>query len=335
MSVNTARTHVHDFEHELVKNLIVNVCNKDTVAKFFLLASPAWGKTTLIRKIYQEKYYKRILFMSPLVALNLEFKSKLLEEKIPVLDLTRENSEQSLKNISWDGVVIATPEKVLQCNFVSIVESWADLIVVDEFHLHLMWQSFRPKLEESWLWLAVVPKNILLLSGTFNWDKWSVSQYGQLWLENAHNYCKLDLHENNLLCMPVKEWIFSSSKKWPVLILLKIILLFTNRFKILIFLPKREQVQNWARWCRKYDLSCLSCVGGMSLQFMEKLKTDPNPSLILSTSVLSHGVNLPARDIIVILGNLWQEELWRQMKSRGGRKGEKYYFLSEKQAWMH
>ncbi len=325
----------HDHEHVLVIQLLNKLFQCDKRAKFFLLASPAWGKTSLIRKIYTEKKYKRILYLSPLIALNLEFHKTLQLAEIPSWVLSSAVTLEEIQNQSSFGVLISTPEKIFYSQQYSLLEDWSDLIVIDEFHLFLMWDNFRPQLRECWMWLSMTSKNVLLLSGTFDWEVWSQSSEGKLWLENVGMYGKVDLHQKRLLCQPVKEWFIPTYMKALFFICLKFFLIYCCRWKVLVFFPTREQVHRWERWCRKYTISHLSCLGGMAIQFVEQLQCRPDPQVILSTSVLSHGVNLPQRDIVIIMGNSWNKEIWWQMKSRGGRNGEKYYFFSEKQAWMN
>ncbi len=315
-------------EHYLVSNLLTIFYSYCSSGKFFLLASPAWGKTTLIMHLYKSGHFKKIVFISPLTALNLEFQQKLKEEKIPVFDSLNESTIAK-------GVLVVTPEKMVCRNWENYFEEWADLIVFDEFHLLDMWQNFRPLLIECWYWLSTTKNKVLVLSGTFNWDSWSKSLEGQLWLSHAHNFCKLDLHQKKLLNEPARKYYFPSYMKYAIAIAIKAMILTWPSKRLLLFFPAREQVMRWSRWCRKHGISHLACLGGHALAFKNQLVFNPDPQVIIATSVLSHGVNLPARDVVIILGHQWQEELWIQMKSRGGRRGEKYFLLSEKQVWMN
>lgn len=314
-------------EHHLVSNLLILFYDQCFSGKFFLLASPAWGKTTLILHLFNTGHYKKIVFLSPLTALNLEFQQKLKEKNIPVFD--------SLIEAKSKGIMVMTPEKMVCRNWENALEEWADLIVFDEFHLLDMWQNFRPLLIECWYWLATTKNKVLVLSGTFNWESWSKSIDGQLWLSQSDNFCKLDLHQKKLLNEPWKKYYFPTFLSGLMAMAVKALLHSCKTKKVLIFFPRREQVLRWSRWCRKNKIDHLTCLGGLALNFKQDLSFNPDPQVIFSTSVLSHGVNLPSRDIVMIFGSQWSEELWIQMKSRGGRRGEKYYLLSEKQVWMN
>lgn len=317
-------------EHIAVHNLLVTYNKNHSNGKFFLLASPAWGKTTLIMNLYLEKKFKRIAFLSPLVALNLELCKRLSQNNCPTFDISADILSENI-----EGIVVCTPEKLFFNQFEESLAKWADLIVIDEFHLLLLWSDFRPTLFECWLWLSMVDRMVLFLSGTFLWNKWANTFEGKLWLNNAQNYCKLDLHEMTLIHEPKYYFYFKGYFKSFVALGIKFILLYFTSLKVILFFSSREQVRRWARWCRKFKISYLSCLGGEASVFSTKLNEHSHPQVILSTSVLSHGVNLPPRDLVIIWGQDWSKELWLQMKSRGGRNGEKYYFVSEKQVWMN
>jgi len=322
-------------EYEVVLNLFKQIFISIEYSKIFFLASPAWGKTTFILNLFEATLFKKVFYLSPLTALNLEFFEKLKMKNIPSLIWDNEREGDIRCELISSGILISTPEKVVCSKKLEVIEEWAEIIIVDEFHLFLLWENFRPNLRECWMWLSLVDKNVLLLSGTFVWNTWIKEVEAKLWIENADRCFKLDLHADHLLCSPVSEWIISA--KWRIFffMIIKILLIYFKNMKILIFFPRRNQVLRWERWCRKYHVCYLSCLGGGALKFMDQLKRVNNPSVILSTSVLSHGVNLPSRNLVVIVGNSWSQEMWKQMKSRGGRSGDKYYFLSEKQLWMN
>lgn len=317
-----------NIEQKLVSKLLDTFYSDNSSGKFFLLASPAWGKTTLIMNLFQTGLYKRIIFISPLRALNLEFQQKLKDHSIPTYDSIGDSFE--LK-----GICIATPEKIICKKWEAQFEAWADLIVFDEFHLLDMWQSFRPLLIECWYWLANVQKRVLVMSGTFDWGKWSNTPEGKLWLSNTEAFFKLDLHEKKLINEPFGKYYFPSYLSRLMAMVIKMALVVFPHKRLLIFFPRREQVVRWSRWCKKHRISYLNCLGGQTERFLAQLVINPDPQVLLCTSVLSHGVNLPKRDIVIIFGQNWPEELWIQMKSRGGRRGEKYYLVSEKQVWMN
>ena len=74
----------------------------------------------------------------------------------------------------------------------------------------------------------------------------------------------------------------------------------------------------------------LGCRAGELEEFYQGLKRASKPlRLIVSTEVLSHGVNLPQIGFVVISYRPVNKEMWFQMVGRGGRFGSDYFLLTQ------
>lgn len=312
------------YEHDLIVNFLKQLWSLSLSSKVFLMASPSWGKTYLVREILQRLHPIKIVFVSPLLAINEELKKKIISEKIEIEDFERLRSRKY-------GIICVTPEKLAQIYQKTDLLEWADLFIIDECHLWPLWRSFRYQLDETWMLFSQIEKRCLLLSGTFDFKNWSKSDVGQVWIQNNNEVWSIDLHRGSLLTKPKRKIMIPSSFKIIQIQFLKWMLRFT-RLKVLIFFPLRSQVENWARWCKNNNINVLHCVGGQTTQFVSSLESCHNsPHVIIATSTLSHGVNLPPRDWIFIFGSDWEREIWLQMISRGGRNGESFSVISEVQ----
>jgi superfamily II DNA or RNA helicase len=130
---------------------------------------------------------------------------------------------------------------------------------------------------------------------------------------------------NQKLKFEPKKYVKAPSKKW----LIKQIQSSPKRDGVkLIFCQYREEVFEMERKLTSLGFFCHSCVGGEAHKLAQKLMTNSNPDFIVSTTVLSHGVNLPSIRKIYFLYQLNQLDFWIQMVARGGRKGEDFEVFS-------
>src|SRR5690606_2006907 len=91
---------------------------------------------------------------------------------------------------------------------------------------------------------------------------------------------------------------------------------------ILLFCKYRSEVEEYTKkYSQKYSL--LSCVGGETKDFSLSLaNSEAAPKLIIATTCLSHGVNLPLIARIYFTYLVEDLDFYTQMVGRGGRKGE-------------
>jgi type I site-specific restriction endonuclease len=76
------------------------------------------------------------------------------------------------------------------------------------------------------------------------------------------------------------------------------------------------------------SFSYVSCIGGEAKFMANKLKLMPAPDFIISTTVLSHGVNLPQIAKVYFLYKVNNLDFWLQMVARGGRRGERFEVIA-------
>ncbi len=280
------------------------------------LAPTGWGKTSLLLNLY-ENGVSKIIYFSPLRALAEEFSKRVDSLTVP----RKKDFKQVYQKFKGlpKGVLIVTPEVFS----LEVLEecSKGDLIVLDEIHLFFRWgQSFRPVLEELLYALSDTKASILGLTATMEsdlieqWKNYLNNPFQKLYLLNLGN-----LQESKYLSY--KIFYFSFFKKN-----------FNRRFRkelrkdqtLLYFCQYRQEVDYWLQYCKAHKVSALGCVGGGAMEFIQKLKENPNPRCIFATSTLSHGVNLPDPAKIFISYPVKQKEFWIQMVGRGGRRSKKF-----------
>jgi ATP-dependent DNA helicase RecQ len=258
-----------------------------------LTSPPASGKTFLIAKLNEEFKSKSLLVISPLRALADECK------------------------LSWRGEIkIQTPEEWLK------KKETFDYVIFDEFHLFFYWgDSFRPLMWEVFYEVSYSAKMVILLTATMSEEIKKEIEF----FSNHFSSIYWTNFGNQILKYEPKVYIKASSKKW---ILNQIELKIPNKHVHLVFCQYRQEVLALEKYLSQKGFSCISCIGGESRQMREKLITTPTPDFIISTTVLSHGVNLPKIRKIYFLYEVKNIDFWIQMVARGGRRGEDYEVLA-------
>lgn len=249
---------------------------------------PASGKTYWI-ETFARAYPGKILVISPLRALADECRDK------------------------WKNTIeIMTPEEWLG------KRTSCEVVIFDEFHLFFYWgDSFRHRMWEAFYDLSTSASLTILLTATlFQEMKDEITLFSThfdslFWID----------HGNQILKYRPLRYIKAPSRKW---VLKQIENEEENSSVKLIFCKYRNEVFEMERQLTKQGFSCLTCVGGESKFFKDKLKHRPQPDFIISTTVLSHGVNLPRIKKIFFLYQVNNIDFWIQMVARGGRRGESY-----------
>lgn len=259
-----------------------------------LTSPPASGKTYWISQLRKElPRNKSILVISPLRALADECKR------------------------NWgDSIKVMTPEEWLG------KKPFCDVIIFDEFHLFFYWgDTFRPLMWEMFFEISMRPALTILLTATL-----AESMKAEVELFRCHfdQMLWVDCGNQTLrnlpslyLRAPNKKWvsdcIFSEPKERSVK---------------LIFCRFRNEVFEWEKILVRNGYSCISCVGGEAKFMASKLDQNPRPDFIVSTTVLSHGVNLPTIEKIFFTYAVSNLDFWIQMVARGGRKGETFEVIA-------
>lgn len=210
------------------------------------------------------------------------------------------------------SIAVVTPEEWIRKN------TYADIVIFDEFHLYFYWgDSFRPIMWEMFFEVSQRAKITLLLTATLSLEMKSEimhfkSQFDSLiWIDNGNQ--KLLYEPSQYIMAPDRNWIMNQ---------------IVNQKKgdgvKLIFCQYRDEVFALERRLRKLGFTTVSCVGGESKFMVERLIKLPEPDFIISTTVLSHGVNLPIIRKIYFTYKVSNADFWIQMVARGGRRGDLY-----------
>lgn len=282
-------------------------------------APPGAGKTTSILELISQIKDKKWLFLSPLRAIAEEFRQRLkdLDETYHCEDLACQKLGQC-----WVGTV----ESLSAFFWHSFDEKSEDyIIVLDEFHLFYEWgQDFRPKLLEAWSSLACGKASVIGLSATVK-EKW-LKQF-ELDCQGLFEQSYLLDTGNFKLLNPPREHCFPL--RFPNFLIQELVLklLSLERERVLIFCETRSQVEEWYRFCLIQGIYAGKCLGGQAKFFSEKLKKS-SPQVIIATTVLSHGVNLPSVERVYILYQVDDPSFYLQMLARGGRRGENFHVYS-------
>lgn len=254
-----------------------------------ITSPPASGKTYVVSKICNLFDRDSVLVISPLRALADECKGKWPED-----------------------VIVNTPEEWLG------KKSFRKFVVFDEFHLFFYWgDTFRPLIWEVFYEISERAEMVLLLTATVSPEmrhelSFYYTQFDDLlWIDFGNRQLKnLPAH---YFKAPSRQWVIDEIEHQKPGMNVK-----------LIFCKYRAEVFEMERRLSKLGYSCITCVGGESKFMKEKLRMNNKPDYIISTTVLSHGVNLPDIEKIYFLYQVQNIDFWIQMVARGGRRGEKY-----------
>lgn len=219
--------------------------------------------------------------------------------------------------LKWKtDIVIMTPEEWLG------KREKRRVVIFDEYHLFLYWgDSFRPLMWEVFYELTQTSELTILLTATMSLEMRELlqmfnTQFDSILLCDFGNQQLKNLPQLYLKA-PSKAWIINEIEHQP-----------PGMPTGLIFCKYRQEVLELEKKLNSLGYSCVSCVGGESKYMKDKLLITPEPDFILSTTVLSHGVNLPAIRKIFFLYEVNNMDFWIQMVARGGRRGEKYQVIA-------
>lgn len=262
------------------------------MSTFLLLTSPpASGKTYFLKNFFKE-LDSRPLVISPLRALANEMKQ------------------------NWqDEVEVMTPEefllnpKVFQC------------VIFDEIHLWFYWgDSFRHRMWEAFFEICSHADFVLGLSATITSEmKKEITNFES----HFNEMFWIDFGNQKLKYRPQKY--VKTNKNF----LAQLIRLRPKSGGVrLIFCQFRSEVFELTEELRKMGQNVWCCVGGEAQEFSLKVQNSSPPEVIVATTVLSHGVNLPMISEIYFTYPVNNIDFWIQMVARGGRRGEKFEVYS-------
>ena len=291
-----------------------------------LIAPPGWGKTQMILQWAQER---GVVFLSPLRAI--------VQELLVRAQSTGKVNAHLISNRQHGKVVAPTcfaskrpfllMATVETFPFELLEQAPRLICVLDEIHLFYQWgEEFRPLLWQRLLDLMVSQHGLLGLSATWG-QRWH-AEWQRDFSQEGKALIMVDLGNFTWLNPPTCIWQLPAPLfSWYT----KIVMLWGNG-GVLLFCQYRQQVDQWLRYCQRWGISALGVKGGESAQFYQALAARNNQvQVIIATSVLSHGVNLPSVRWIIINHRLADLAFWVQMVARGGRRGEKYLVV---QPWV-
>lgn len=258
-----------------------------------LTSPPASGKTYWIYSLRQTFRSATFLVISPLRALADECRLK------------------------WgDEILVMTPEEWLSR------KTSAQILIFDEFHLFFYWgDTFRPLMWEMFFEVTQDAQFTFLLTATLNeaMKKEITLFYSQFdsiyWMNNGNQ--KLMYKPFRYVVAPSKKWIQKQYEMES-----------KGKDVKLIFCQYRNEVFALEKKLISRGFSCVTCVGGESKFMAKRLLECPTPDFIISTTVLSHGVNLPMIKKIYFTYKIENVDFWIQMVARGGRRGDQYQVFS-------
>ncbi len=257
-----------------------------------LIAPPAWGKTHLFQAWVRQNA-SCFLLICPLRALASELKLSCPQAWVVL--------PEELQNIDWEGLSKQRP----------------DLVVVwDEVHLVSEWGlSFRHAFMEAWYGfccsgLAGVGMTATLTPEIQHFLMETLQENHQhLLIGDAGNFCFK--HRPTRWLWAPQAWMEELIQHpWPG--------------RTLIFCRHRHEVDRWCLLLTQQGLSAWGCKGGETRVFSERLSREALPDVIVATSCLSHGVNLPQLQRVVLLDKTAPAWMTHQMRTRAGRRGESY-----------
>jgi ATP-dependent DNA helicase RecQ len=277
---------------------------------YIFLAPPGYGKTSFMLDLVLNSQ-KKFIFISPLKEINLEIYER-FKEKISI---------------------VLNPNLALDFNaklFIVSAEHFKEnmikdrVIILDEIHLFYHWgHSFRPHLMEI-LYSCFNGENTLwTLTATLN--KSIGYELKSDLLNNFETVLEINLGNNQLKNIPRKivnikqpfKKIFSQN--WQHLI--------NKNGKTLIFVRTRYEVDYWEEKLKKKFKKVIGCKSIAGFSWGQMIKNN-EPDIIISTSVLSHGVNLKGISQVIITYEDVSEDFWLQMVARAGRNGEKFEIVT-------
>lgn len=156
-------------------------------------------------------------------------------------------------------------------------------------------------------------------------DQKFIDEIRTSWIINFDNIVLLDFGNRTLINKPKKICSYPNSHFFSKILVRNLKLAFKNtNGVILIFVKFRSQVDFWVEKLQSMDIEVLGCKGGLVKNFTEELLIREKLDCIVTTTALSHGVNLPKIGHIFISYEIKDIDFWIQMVGRGGRKGESY-----------
>ena len=216
----------------------------------------------------------------------------------------------------WEGTIdVRTPEEW------SASPVAKPVVIFDEAHLTYYWgNTFRQRLWETFYEVSLTAELVIFLTATLpEWMRRDIELMGhfdrKLWVDCGNQ--RLRFAPKSYLRFPGKKLLLSFLEEER-----------KSAGCTLVFCAYRQEVTAVAELLRKKGRSVLTCLGGEAAEFSRRLALVGTCDFIVATTVLSHGVNLPLIQRVVLLYEVGNEDFWVQMVARGGRSGAGYEVLA-------
>ncbi|EQC45885.1 DEAD/DEAH box helicase [Bacteriovorax sp. BSW11_IV] len=291
-------------------------------SSFTLMIAPTgWGKTTLVLELAK---VQKIVFISPLRIIAQEFEQRAARTH-NIFSTCHTSTPEVLSRFlkAKRGILITTAEKIY--DYLECFNDKSILFVLDEIHLFWHWgKDFRPVLKEVLMGVCGQGFKLLGLSATI--DKSIIDKELPLYgAEYEHSYL-IDLTQTQK-SRPTNRIL--GMKNVPKNIFHNLVLneALKNKENTLLFVKSRKEVDFYCDFYAKKGLQVLGCKGGEVYKFYLELIKKSGPMLIVSTTALSHGANLPVIRKVFINYEVTENDFFVQMKGRGGRDGGGFDFF--------
>ncbi len=308
--------------------------NRDTT----LVAPTGHGKTTFLLEVFDQRDFSMV-YLSPLRALAEEFYERALNEfgkdRVVFAKKVEDFQKYVHQNHQRNRMLVCTIESVpfgfLEELALTLKESI--LVVFDEVHLFHHWgETFRPVLLDRFYEVKFLEFRTLSLTATLNQ---AIKEHFQLESDlSGQDSLIIDLGNYGLKTDPEKVYYFQPNQKKVMEKTLWYELHGKSKSEtFLVFVAYRYEVDELCEYYQRRGFRVLGCVSGEVesfrknlIEFMHSEDSDSlgTVDLIVSTSCLSHGVNLPPLSRVFLFYPVPHRDFWIQMVGRGGRRGEKF-----------
>jgi superfamily II DNA helicase RecQ len=220
-----------------------------------------------------------------------------------------------------EKVWVVLPEELLQLDWEGLRKAKPNLVVIwDEIHLVQLWgESFRHAFLEAWYGyclsgLAGVGFTATLIPETLDFLKETLSQ-------NFTHLISGDAGNFRFKHLPMAT--LTGPITWMTELIADDLIGMS-----LIFCQHRHAVDVWVEKLQQLGLVVWGCKGGETSQFQIRLQSEKLPHVIVATSCLSHGINLPNLARVILLDQSAPHWMVHQMRTRAGRRGDAF------EVWM-
>ncbi len=270
-----------------------------------------------------------MIFVSPLRALANEVFQKLsaTDKKIFLAGKGNSLEETFTDFLQARKAFLVTTMELLNEDFLEACSEQHEkiLFILDEFHLFYHWGAeFRPILHDRFLAILDTGSPVMGITATMSAEllermQNDLTYHSHYWIHLDYGNHKLHREPKKIHYFHPMQPAFFNRAFWKEL-----------RVKeadevYLLFCSYRSEVDELVERAKRQGMRALGCVGGEVEVFLKNLEEcQGKVDVIISTTTLSHGVNLPEIKKVFINYEVKNYDFWLQMIGRGGRQGAEY-----------